>query len=554
MATIAIYAGKMNQMSSLLEGAKKSVSDYQTELFSLKSRTLNVNKSVCDLDDVIGSIQSSTQLQVQKVDSLETLRQNVENFITDVVRIDDDAAEVINRNKDEFYDKYSYLKPDCEKNLWEKICDGFASAVEWCKEHWKLVVTIVLVVAAVVLICTGVGGPFAAIILGAAKGLVAGAVTGGLMGGISSLAAGGSFFEGLEDGAFMGALTGALFGGIGGAGEALGALGKLGTTCEALGRLEKLAKISGTISLGMGTFDLLAWGAGLFAPENAFTAFNQQLHSNGLYNAFQFGAGALAVFSLGGIKGFYEKTPNPVCFVAGTMVLTASGLIAIEKIRAGNQVISTNADTFETEVKTVLETYIRRTDKLIYLVINGEEIITTETHPFYVKERGFVDAGKLLTGDFLLDVYGNVLVVEYTRTEYLEEPEAVYNFQVEDFHTYYVGEQFVLVHNAGDNYSRPTKFRKGIKEKVWTDTEQAASDGLVRDPLTGRVMDKNEPWDMGHKPGYEFRKHRESAANRNITRKQFLDEHNDPSHYRPELPNSNRSHKGEDFSSRYLGP
>ena len=134
MATIAIYAGKMNQMSSLLEGAKKSVSDYQTELFSLKSRTLNVNKSVCDLDDVIGSIQSSTQLQ------------NVENFITDVVRIDDDAAEVINRNKDEFYDKYSYLKPDCEKNLWEKICDGFASAVEWCKEHWKLVVTIVLVV------------------------------------------------------------------------------------------------------------------------------------------------------------------------------------------------------------------------------------------------------------------------------------------------------------------------------------------------------------------------------------------------------------------------
>ena len=173
-------------------------------------------------------IRTITQLQEQKVDSLETLRQNVDNFIADVVRIDGDAAEVINRNKDEFYDKYSYLKPDCEKNLWEKICDGFASAVEWCKEHWKLVVTIVLVVAAVVLICTGVGGPFAAIILGAAKGLVAGAVTGGLMGGISSLAAGGSFFEGLEDGAFMGALTGALFGGIGGAGEALGELGKAG--------------------------------------------------------------------------------------------------------------------------------------------------------------------------------------------------------------------------------------------------------------------------------------------------------------------------------------
>ena len=296
--------------------------------------------------------------------------------------------------------------------------------------------------AAVVLICTGVGGPFAAIILGAAKGLIAGV------------------------------LIGALFGGIGGAGEALGALGKLGTTCEALGRLEKLAKISGTISLGMGTFDLLAWGAGLFAPENAFTAFNQQLHSNGFYNAFQFGAGALAIFSLGGIKGFYEKTPNPVCFVAGTMVLTASGLTAIEKIRAGDKVISTNAETFETEEKLVLETYIRQTDKLIHLVINGEEIITTEAHPFYVKERGFVDAGSLVIGDPLIDVRGNILVVENTRTEYLHEPETVYNFQVEDFHTYYVGKRCIWVHNGECGGSYRSLKRERHKNGKMYDTEE----------------------------------------------------------------------------------
>ena len=479
MATITLYAGKMNQMSSLLGDAKKSVSDYQAELFSLKSKTLNVNKRVCDLNDVISSVQTSTQLREQKLDSLEALSQNVENFISDVVRIDDDAAEAINWNKDEFYDKYYYLKPDCEKNIWEKFCDGFASAGEWCKEHWKLIVTIVLVAVAIVLICTGVGGPFAAIILGAAKGLIMGAVTGGLMGGISSLAAGGSFFEGFEDGAFMGALTGALFGGLGGVGEALGSLGKLGTTCKALETLKNVAKISGTISLGMGTFDLLAWGAGLFAPDNAFTAFNQQLHSNGLYNAFQFGASALAVFSLGGIKGFYEKTPNPVCFVAGTMVLTASGLTAIEKIRAGDKVISTNAETFETEEKLVLETYIRQTDKLIHLVINGEEIITTETHPFYVKDRGFVDAGELLVGDSLLDVHGNVLLIEDIQIEYPQEPTTVYNFQVEDFHTYYVGENATLVHNAKDysNYDPyddvPRKEKIGKKHGNTPQSNQA---------------------------------------------------------------------------------
>ena len=378
MATITLYADKVNQMASLIGEVKQSVDDYAAELFSLKSKALNIRKSVCDFDDVIEQVQASTQLQEQKAESLEAFRQKTEEFIAEVVRIDGEVASLINQRKKEFYNNYNRLKPECEKSLWDKICDGFASAAEWCKEHWKFVVTSVLVVAAIALICTGVGGPFAAIILGAAKGLVAGALTGGLMGGISSLAMGGSFFEGFEDGAFTGALTGALFGGIGGAGEVLGSLGKLGSTCAALGRLEKVAKISGIISLGMGTFDLLAWGAGFFAPDNALTAFNQQLHSNSFYNAFQFGAGALAVFSLGGIKGFYEQTPNPVCFVAGTMVLTAAGLIAIERIKVGDKVISTDPETFETAEKSVLETYVRRTDKLIHLVIDGEEIVTTD--------------------------------------------------------------------------------------------------------------------------------------------------------------------------------
>ena len=45
--------------------------------------------------------------------------------------------------------------------------------------------------------------------------------------------------------------------------------------------------------------------------------------------------------------------------------------------------------------------------------MNGEEIITTaETHPFYVKNQGFIKAGELIVGDELLDVNGNVLLVE----------------------------------------------------------------------------------------------------------------------------------------------
>ena len=36
-----------------------------------------------------------------------------------------------------------------------------------------------------------------------------------------------------------------------------------------------------------------------------------------------------------------------------------------------------------------------------------------------------------------------------------EEPVKVYNFQGEDFHTYYVGENNILVHNVGKEYKIP---------------------------------------------------------------------------------------------------
>ena len=86
-------------------------------------------------------------------------------------------------------------------------------------------------------------------------------------------------------------------------------------------------------------------------------------------------------------------------------------------------------------------------------MINGEEIITTETHPFYVNDRGFIKAGELIGGDELLDVNGNVLLIENHSAELTDKPTTVYNFQVEDFHTYHVSGFGVLVHNADYNQS-----------------------------------------------------------------------------------------------------
>ena len=114
--------------------SQKNVNDYSSELFSLKSKALKIRKSVCDLDDVIGMIQASTQLQDQKIESLEAFCQKTEEFIADTVRIDEEAAAVINQSKEDFYNQYNYLRPDAEKSDWEAFWDN---AAEWCAEHWK---------------------------------------------------------------------------------------------------------------------------------------------------------------------------------------------------------------------------------------------------------------------------------------------------------------------------------------------------------------------------------------------------------------------------------
>lgn len=123
-------------------------------------------------------------------------------------------------------------------------------------------------------------------------------------------------------------------------------------------------------------------------------------------------------------KGFNSAANKagfkPSCFVAGTLVMAVAGMVAIENIKAGDKVISTNHETFETAEKTVLETYIRQVDKLVHLTINGEEIVTTDNHPFYVQGRDFIEAGNLLVGDKLISVNGEDLFVKKHQVEELD--------------------------------------------------------------------------------------------------------------------------------------
>ena len=135
------------------------------------------------------------------------------------------------------------------------------------------------------------------------------------------------------------------------------------------------------------------------------------------------------------------------CFVAGTLVTTEDGQEPIEEIEVGDKVLSENELTGEVAVKTVTETYINETDELIHIGVNGETISATPTHPFYVDKLGWTLARSLRAGDVLVLSNGELVTVEWVQHEILESPIKVYNFEVEDFHTYFVGECGVLVHN-----------------------------------------------------------------------------------------------------------
>ena len=69
-------------------------------------------------------------------------------------------------------------------------------------------------------------------------------------------------------------------------------------------------------------------------------------------------------------------------------------------------------------------------------------------HPFYAPTKGWTEAIHLRAGDKLFNHNGELMVIEQVQHEILEAPVVVYNFEVADYHTYFVGTNGVLVHNS----------------------------------------------------------------------------------------------------------
>ncbi|HXG10157.1 MAG TPA: polymorphic toxin-type HINT domain-containing protein [Gemmataceae bacterium] len=78
-----------------------------------------------------------------------------------------------------------------------------------------------------------------------------------------------------------------------------------------------------------------------------------------------------------------------------------------------------------------------RTAAILKRSVNGRVIGTTAEHPFWVLGRGWTPAGALRIGHRLLGHDGQVVPV--VAIEDTGEFETVYNLEVEEYHTYFVG-------------------------------------------------------------------------------------------------------------------
>jgi hypothetical protein len=129
---------------------------------------------------------------------------------------------------------------------------------------------------------------------------------------------------------------------------------------------------------------------------------------------------------------------------------------SIEAIKPGDRVLSRDPATGTTTLKPVVEVYRRKADHLRILAIQSgsgvaQELRTTDNHPFWVPDTGWVDAGQLQAGQTLLQPDGSVAKVLSTRREEHPEGVPVFNFQTADYHTYFVAQSrdvpAVLAHN-----------------------------------------------------------------------------------------------------------
>lgn len=134
---------------------------------------------------------------------------------------------------------------------------------------------------------------------------------------------------------------------------------------------------------------------------------------------------------------------DELCLTAGTMILTDSGEVPIEKITTEHRVWT------RAGVRPVLESRKTKNFADIWEITigSGKKISGTARHPIWVIGEGWKELSKIVAGDRVVTYLNQDVVVSVRR---LGEPAPVYNLEVADMHEYYANS--ILTHNCSFRY------------------------------------------------------------------------------------------------------
>lgn len=146
-----------------------------------------------------------------------------------------------------------------------------------------------------------------------------------------------------------------------------------------------------------------------------------------------------------------------VSFAAGTLVFTANGLIPIEQVTIGQQVLSRNERNYADRPQAVTHTMNRQASAFQLLTTEGGSYRVTPEHPMWLQGKGWTPAEQIQPGDVLAGERLDSLVI---TNQAVAQPLRVYNFSVGRTPSYFVGTVGIWVHNIHCDtkvFSKPYK-------------------------------------------------------------------------------------------------
>jgi len=140
--------------------------------------------------------------------------------------------------------------------------------------------------------------------------------------------------------------------------------------------------------------------------------------------------------------------PFHSCFSGSTIVWTDTGPRPIETVLPGDRVLSQDSRSGKLDYKLVELVTKTAPAPMMKISVGGDEIISTLGHPFWVVGKRWRMAKQLEKGSLLHTVSGALPVEQLEELPAAKEWYAfAYNLQVADFHTYFVGQNQILVHH-----------------------------------------------------------------------------------------------------------